>query len=154
MPGGNVMLSLRRARGLIRWLSLASPSARLPQEVLLEVSTVGPRALGRHATHHAQSNQSVQLNPAMKVSKQDGDWKEEYIPRFSHKQASQFGNFGDEHEDELGKDSIKLELRGTRFSCLKGEPYNKRIEGERQRCEGRNMQSICGPRLLTIHLSE
>ena len=32
-PGGRVMLSLRRARGLIRWLSFASPSALLPQEV-------------------------------------------------------------------------------------------------------------------------
>jgi hypothetical protein len=90
----------------------------------------------------------------MKVPKQDGDWKEEDIPRFSHKQADQLDDFGDEHEDELGKDSIKLELRGASFSCLESEPYNKRIEGERQRCEGRDMQSICGPRLLTIHMSE
>jgi hypothetical protein len=48
------MLSLRRARGVIRWLSLVSPSARLPQDVC---DTLEGAFRDEHVTYHAKGRQ-------------------------------------------------------------------------------------------------
>jgi hypothetical protein len=47
----------------------------------------------------------------VEISKKDRDWEEDEVRRFSHKEADQFDEFGDEHPDELSKNSVELEVR-------------------------------------------
>jgi len=56
-PGGSVMLSLLRARGDMRWLSLASPSGRLPQDVWSKLASPYKENKARtiRKVHKAQS---------------------------------------------------------------------------------------------------
>lgn len=101
-------------------------------------------------THHVKSNEGIELDQTMEISKDDGDGNKDDIARVSQQKSHELDKLGEaKHEDELGPEGVVsvLDMPLSRRPPARGK--QKRVDDKGQRGKGREVEGVGAPRLLS-----
>lgn len=155
MPGGVLRTTEGRGAGARRCSSLVSPSALLPHDVCPVTVSVAAREQEKKEkrTYHVKSNEGIQLDEAVKVSKDNGQRQVAYIRGIAAEEPHELDDLGKgKHEDELGPECVLAAAKIPPSCSPPAGSQQKRVDGKGERGKGCKVQGVGAPWLLAAWL--